>query len=78
MSKKAPTFREEMNCRCWSDKPRWTDHPQGSHVNSVHFNPIRELEWMIRTLDIFRRHKIPIEEKAHALHLHMADLSSGR
>jgi len=31
---------------------------------------------MIRTLGIFRRHKIPIEEKAHALYLYMADLSS--
>jgi len=41
-----------------------------------HFNPVRELEWMIRTLGIFKRHKIPIEEKAYALHLHMAGLSS--
>jgi len=41
-----------------------------------HFNPVRELEWMIRTLGIFKRHKIPIEEKAHALHLHMAGPSS--
>jgi len=43
---------------------------------SFHFNPVRELEWMIRALDIFKRHKIPIEEKAHALHLYMAGLSS--
>jgi len=41
-----------------------------------HFNPIRELEWMIRALGIFKRHKIPIEEKAHALHLYTASLSS--
>jgi len=41
-----------------------------------HFNPIRELEWMIRTLGISKRHKIPIEEKAHALYLYMAGLSS--
>jgi len=31
---------------------------------------------MIRALGIFKRHKIPIEEKAHALHLYMAGLSS--
>jgi transposase-like protein len=31
---------------------------------------------MIRTLGAFGRHKIPIEEKAHALHLCMAGLSS--
>jgi len=41
-----------------------------------HFNPIRELEWMIRTLGIFKRHKISIGEKAHALYLYMAGLSS--
>jgi hypothetical protein len=41
-----------------------------------HFNPVRELEGMIRALGIFKRNKIPIEEKAHALHLHMAGLSS--
>jgi hypothetical protein len=37
-----------------------------------HFNPIRELEWMIRALGIFKRHKIPIEEKAHALYLQLS------
>ena len=41
-----------------------------------HFNLVRELEWMIRALGIFKRHKIPIEEKAHALYLYMAGLSS--
>jgi len=41
-----------------------------------HFNPIRELEWMIRALGIFKRNKIPIEEKAHALYLYMAGPSS--
>jgi len=40
-----------------------------------HFNPIRELEWMIRAPGIFSD-KTPIEEKAHALHLHMAGPSS--
>jgi hypothetical protein len=30
----------------------------------------------VRALGIFRRNKIPIEERAHALHLHMAGLSS--
>jgi hypothetical protein len=32
-----------------------------------HFNPVRELEGMIRALGIFRRNKIPIEERAHAI-----------
>jgi hypothetical protein len=32
-----------------------------------HFNPVRELEGMIRALGIFKRNKIPIEEKAHAI-----------
>ncbi|MFP3209431.1 MAG: hypothetical protein RXR82_07035 [Nitrososphaeria archaeon] len=41
-----------------------------------HFNPVRELEGMIRALGTFKRHKIPIGEKVHALHLHMAGLSS--
>ena len=41
-----------------------------------HFNPVRELEGMIRALGIFKRNKIPIEEKAHALYLYMAGLSS--
>jgi hypothetical protein len=41
-----------------------------------HFNPIRELEWMIRALGAFGRHKIPIGEKAHALYLYMAGPSS--
>ncbi|MFP3284570.1 MAG: hypothetical protein RXP89_00680 [Nitrososphaeria archaeon] len=41
-----------------------------------HFNPVRELEWMIRALGIFKRNEMPIGEKAHALHLHMAGLSS--
>jgi len=31
---------------------------------------------MIRTLGIFKRHKISIEEKAHALHLYVAGPSS--
>ena len=31
---------------------------------------------MIRALGIFKRHKIPIEEKANALYLYMAGLSS--
>jgi len=66
-----------MNCRCWSDKPRWTNHPLPAPMHiQFHFNPIRELEWMIRTLGIFRRHKIPIGEKAHALYLYMAGPSS--
>jgi hypothetical protein len=52
--------------------------PTGPHAPTCafHFNPVRELEWMIRALGIFKRNKIPIEEKAHALHLHMAGLSS--
>jgi len=52
--------------------------PTGPHVHahSFHFNPVRELEWMIRALGIFKRHKIPIEEKANALYLYMAGLSS--
>jgi len=41
-----------------------------------HFNPIRELEGMIRALGVFRRNEIPIGEKAHALHLYMVGLSS--
>jgi len=36
-----------------------------------HFNPVRELEGMIRAPGIFSD-KIPIGEKAHALHLHTA------
>jgi len=40
-----------------------------------HFNPIRELEW-ISAPSVYSSGKIPIEEKAHALYLHMAGLSS--
>jgi hypothetical protein len=39
-----------------------------------HFNPIGELDGMIRTLGIFKRHKMPIWEKAHALYLYMVGL----
>jgi hypothetical protein len=31
-----------------------------------HFNLVRELEGMIRALGIFKRNKIPIEEKARS------------
>jgi len=33
----------------------------------VPFNPVRELEWMIRAPGVLKRHKIPIEERAHAI-----------
>jgi len=32
-----------------------------------HFNPVRELEGMIRALGIFKRNKIPIEEMSYAI-----------
>jgi hypothetical protein len=52
---------------CLSDKAKWADHPPAPMYIRVPFNPVREPEWMIRALGIFKRNKIPIEERAHAI-----------
>ncbi|MGC9189555.1 MAG: DDE-type integrase/transposase/recombinase [Conexivisphaera sp.] len=42
----------------------------------MRIDPIRELAEAIRAIGVFRRNKIPIEEKARAILLYMAGLSS--
>jgi len=49
--------------------------PPAPIVHPVPLQPDKRAGVDDRALVIFRRHKIPIEEKAHALYLHMAGLS---
>ena len=54
------------------------DHPPPAPIYigvPFHFNPVRELEGIIMP-SAYSSNKIPIWEKAHALYLYMAGLSS--
>ncbi|MFP3263870.1 MAG: hypothetical protein RXQ62_05525 [Nitrososphaeria archaeon] len=59
-------------------RPNGRTIPIGPHARTgtLPLQPGEGAGVYVRALGVFKRNKIPIEEKAHALHLHMAGLSS--